>query len=143
MPQRCEKILFLVRCTLSEFIYFRYFRLSDMTVAPTEHSAIDLHPARACLFLHEDIVAKTLEFERELKEWRLSEIQAGRGDPGRPPYEYVFLVSAIVLPVLPVDFKNVAGTRHPTTHAPPLAHKHTLSPHCPPQHQSYLSSPVP
>lgn len=50
--------------------------LSDMIVAPTEHSSIDLHPPRACLFLHEDIVAKTLQFKRELKEWRLSEVPA-------------------------------------------------------------------
>lgn len=58
---------------------------------------MDLHPARATLFLHEDVVAKTLQFERELMEWRSSEVQAGRGDPGRPSYEYVFLVSTFLL----------------------------------------------
>ena len=68
-----------------------------MIVAPMEHSSIDLHPARASLFLHEDVVTKTLQFEHELKEWRLSEVQAGRGDPGRPSYEFVFLVSIFLL----------------------------------------------
>lgn len=69
-----------------------------MTVDPTEHRSIDLHPPRAILFLHEDIIAKTLQFERELKEWRIAEVQAGRGDPGRPGYgcffnsENIFLV---------------------------------------------------
>ena len=48
-----------------------------MIVALMEHSSIDLHPARASLFLHEDVVTKTLQFEHELKGWRLSEVQAG------------------------------------------------------------------
>jgi len=47
--------------------------------------------------LHEDLVAKTLQFERELKAWRLAEIQAGRGDPGRPGYNYVFVTVCIFL----------------------------------------------
>jgi hypothetical protein len=50
--------------------------------------AIDLRPPRARSFLHEDIA---LQFERELKEWRIAEIQAGRSDPGRPGYAYIFL----------------------------------------------------
>ena len=48
-----------------------------------EYSCIDLRRPRATLFLHEDLVARTLHFERDLKEWRLAEIQVGRGDPGR------------------------------------------------------------
>ena len=47
------------------------------------------------LFLHEDIIAKTLAYERDLKTYRLNEIQAGRGDPGRPTYDEVFGVSDI------------------------------------------------
>jgi hypothetical protein len=47
--------------------------------------------------LHEDLVARTLQFERELKDWRLAEIQAGRGDPGRPGYGYVFTTVRIFL----------------------------------------------
>jgi hypothetical protein len=96
----------IVPCML-HLIHCCNLMLSDMIVAPTEHSSVDLHPARACLFLHEDVVAKTLQFERELKQWRLSEIQAGRGDPGRPPYEYVFLVSVIVL-----SFANLKQGRY-------------------------------
>ena len=47
------------------------------------------------LFLHEDIIAKTLAYERDLKRYRLNEIEAGRGDPGRPTYVEVFGVSDI------------------------------------------------
>jgi hypothetical protein len=47
-----------------------------MIVDPAEHRFIDLRPPRATLFLHEDIVAKTLQFEHELKEWRIAEVQA-------------------------------------------------------------------
>ncbi len=65
--------------------------LSDLIVTHTEHACMDFNPAHATLFLHEDLVAKTLQFERELKDWRLAEIQAGRGDPGRPGYGYVFM----------------------------------------------------
>ena len=67
------------------------FGLSDLVVTHTVHACIDTRPPRATLFLHEDLVAKTLQFERELKAWRLAEIQAGRGDPGRPGYGYVFM----------------------------------------------------
>jgi len=47
-------------------------------------------PPRVTLFLHEDILARTLAYERELCSWRTAEAEAGRGDPGRPPYEEVF-----------------------------------------------------
>ncbi|KIJ99675.1 hypothetical protein K443DRAFT_162441 [Laccaria amethystina LaAM-08-1] len=42
------------------------------------------------LFLHEDIIAKTLAYERHLKMYRLNEIEAGRVDPGRPTHDEVF-----------------------------------------------------
>ncbi|KAI0275731.1 hypothetical protein BC826DRAFT_1114315 [Russula brevipes] len=47
---------------------------------------MDNNPPIATLFLHEDLVARTLAFELDLKQWRLAEIEAGRGDPGRPNY---------------------------------------------------------
>jgi hypothetical protein len=71
------------------------FRLSDLVVTHTVHACIDTMRPRATLFLHEDLVAKTLQFERELKAWRLTEMQAGRGDPGRPGYGYVFMTVCI------------------------------------------------
>jgi hypothetical protein len=52
----------------------------------------------ATLFLHEDLVARTLAFELDLKQWRLEEIAAGRGDPGRPNYLDVFSVSDALRP---------------------------------------------
>src|SRR6266545_7392987 len=69
--------------------------LSDLVVTHTEHACMDFRPARATLFLHEALVARTFQFERELKDWRLGEIQAGRGDPGRPGYGYVFMTECI------------------------------------------------
>jgi hypothetical protein len=45
--------------------------------------------------LHEDIIAKTLAYERHLKMYRLNEIEAGRVDPGRPTHDEVFGVSDI------------------------------------------------
>ncbi len=61
----------------------------------TEHRLYDFRPPFATLFLHEDVLALTLKFERDMKEWRLFEIQAGRGDPGRPSYEYAFMTVCI------------------------------------------------
>jgi len=55
-------------------------------VSPTHHFEMDSSPPIATLFLHEDLVARTLAFELDLKQWRLAEIEAGRGDPGRPNY---------------------------------------------------------
>jgi hypothetical protein len=59
---------------------------------------MDCCPPVATLFLHEDLVARTLDFELDLKQWRLAEIEAGRGDPGRPNYHDVFSVSDILRP---------------------------------------------
>jgi len=47
------------------------------------------HPGGTTLFLHEDVVVRTLAYERELQEWRIREIKAGRTDPGRPTYSQV------------------------------------------------------
>ncbi|KAK2462053.1 hypothetical protein APHAL10511_006516 [Amanita phalloides] len=54
------------------------------------HSSMDSSPAELTLFLNEDTLARTLQFELELQQWRCMELQAGRPDPGRPGYEYVF-----------------------------------------------------
>lgn len=43
--------------------------------------------AWSTLFLHEDILARTLAYEQDLKQWRIAELEAGRGDPGRPAYQ--------------------------------------------------------
>jgi hypothetical protein len=62
------------------------------------HCEMDSTPPVATLFLHEDLVARTLAFELDLKRWRLAEISAGRGDPGRPDYQDVFQVGDILYP---------------------------------------------
>ncbi|KAM6492020.1 hypothetical protein JOM56_011744, partial [Amanita muscaria] len=54
------------------------------------HNAVDEQPPRAALFLHEDILARTLAYEQDLHQWRIAELEAGRGDPGRPTYEEAF-----------------------------------------------------
>jgi hypothetical protein len=59
---------------------------------------MDSSPPIATLFLHEDLVAQTLAFELDLKQWRLAEIEAGRGDPGRPNYLDAFSVGDILRP---------------------------------------------
>ena len=59
---------------------------------------MDRSPPIATLFLHEDLVARTLAFELDVKQWRLAEIEAGRGDPGRPNYLDAFTVSDILRP---------------------------------------------
>ena len=62
------------------------------------HSEIGRGAPVATLFLHEDLLARTLAFELDLKQWRLAEIEAGRGDPGRPNYLDAFSVSDILSP---------------------------------------------
>lgn len=88
--------------------------VSDLVVTHTEHACIDFMPARATLFLHEDLVARTLQFERELKDWRLAEIQAGRGDPGRPGYGHVFMTVRIFLLIF--QYSNVNTTSPKARH---------------------------
>lgn len=60
------------------------------------HSEMDSSLPIATLFLHEDLVARTLSFELDVKQWRLAEIEAGRGDPGRPNYLDAFSVRNIL-----------------------------------------------
>jgi hypothetical protein len=57
---------------------------------------MDSSPPIATLFLHEDLLARTLAFELDLQQWRLADVGAGRGDPGRPAYRDVFPVSDIL-----------------------------------------------
>jgi hypothetical protein len=59
---------------------------------------MDSSPPSATLFLHEDLVARTLAFELDVQQWRQEEIQVGRGDPGRPNYLDAFSVSDILRP---------------------------------------------
>lgn len=53
------------------------------------HVAGDERPTRATIFLHEDIIARTLAYELEVYQWRIDELKAGRGDPGRPTFQQV------------------------------------------------------
>ena len=48
------------------------------------HDGMDATPALYTFFLHEDLISGTLPHERDLKAYRLNEIKAGRGNPGRP-----------------------------------------------------------
>jgi len=84
-----------------------------MIVDASTHILIDLCLSCATLFLHEDIVAKTLQFEHELMAWQIAEIQAGWGDPGRPGYGYIFLtVSIFSCYYVPVFTYRLKAPRH-------------------------------
>ena len=50
---------------------------------------MDEKPPGLTLFLHEDTLARTLAYEQDLQRWRIAELEAGRGDPGRPSYDEV------------------------------------------------------
>ena len=69
----------------------------------------------ATLFLHENLVAWTLAFELDLKQWRLAEIEGSRGDLGRPNYLDAFAVSNILCPsfyVHQINLTHVPGAFH-------------------------------
>jgi hypothetical protein len=50
---------------------------------------MDQRPPTSTLFLHEDVLARTLAYEQDLQAWRIAELEAGRVDPGRPTYDEV------------------------------------------------------
>jgi len=54
------------------------------------HIAMDEQPTGLMLFLHEDTLVRTLAYEQDLQRWRIAELEAGQGDPGRPSYEEAF-----------------------------------------------------
>ena len=56
---------------------------------------MDAKPALYTLFLREDLIARILVYERDLKAYRLNDIEAGQGDPGEPAYNEVFEVSGL------------------------------------------------
>ena len=59
--------------------------VSDLALVQIfHHQAID--HGYSTVFLHEDILARTLFYELDLQQWRQAEVAAGRTDPGRPSY---------------------------------------------------------
>ncbi|KAJ7213592.1 hypothetical protein GGX14DRAFT_619113 [Mycena pura] len=48
------------------------------------------------LFPHEDLLARTLEYELEVASIRQSQVEAGNADPGRPPYDTAYGVGCRV-----------------------------------------------
>ena len=59
------------------------------------YDGMDGKPALYALFLPEDLIARTLLYERDLKAYRLNDIEAGQGDLRRPVYNEVFRVSGL------------------------------------------------
>jgi hypothetical protein len=96
MLPRSERILYLV-CHFDLLALLKNCNIS-VIVSPTHYDEMEDIPPLATLFLHEDLVARTLDFELDVKRWRLAEIEAGRGDPGRPNYLDAFSVSDILRP---------------------------------------------
>ena len=78
---------------------------------------MDSYPARATLFLHEDILARTLDYEEDLYDWRVAELEAGRSDPGRPEYDEASVGFNFigVLPYQYFRFLEVYQARHTDT----------------------------
>jgi len=70
---------------------FLYLLISDYLnqVNANHHASMDQHPAQSTVFLHEDILARTLSYEKQLQKWRISRMMATGVDPGRPSYEAV------------------------------------------------------
>ncbi|KAJ7259483.1 hypothetical protein B0H12DRAFT_1108184 [Mycena haematopus] len=62
-------------------------RENVLTLAPTIHLARDQGVPTCTIFPHEDVLARVLDFEREVQDKRLDMIRRGEGDPGRPPYD--------------------------------------------------------
>ena len=59
------------------------------------HDSMDATPALYTLFLQEDLIARTLAYERDLKAYRLNEIEAGCGNAERHAYNEIFGVSGL------------------------------------------------
>ncbi|KAJ7213593.1 hypothetical protein GGX14DRAFT_445505 [Mycena pura] len=59
-------------------------------VTSTPHGRMDTGVPSLTLFPHEDILARTLEFELDVASIRQSEVNAGNADPGRPPYNIAY-----------------------------------------------------
>lgn len=76
---------------------------------------MDLHLAESTLFLHEDIIVRTLLYEQRLQKWRIEELKAGRGDPGRPSYDTVGWLFQL-LSVLKLNYFQVFGGMPTTRH---------------------------
>ena len=59
------------------------------------HDGMYASPALNTLFLHEDLITRILLYQRNLKAYRLNDIKAGQGDPGRPAYNEVLGVNGL------------------------------------------------
>jgi hypothetical protein len=55
-------------------------------VDPTLNKQMDTALPRVALVPHEDVLTRTLAYERDVQAWRRKEVFEGRGDPGRPEY---------------------------------------------------------
>jgi hypothetical protein len=81
-----------VRENLVPSTVFFLFVLVNFCLDPVDmshHNTMDQNPPRSTLFLHEDVLARNLAYEQDLQAWRISELEAGRPDPGRPTYNEV------------------------------------------------------
>ena len=112
-PLKCEKIL----CRVCPSV-FPCRSISELEQVKLEHQRnMDGRPTESTPFLHEDILARTLEYEQDLRQWRISELKSGRGDPGRPEYEEASTkFSYIQCPVLTI----LPGIRRHFNHTTPL-----------------------
>jgi len=84
------------------------------------HGGMNDIPPCWTLFLHEDIIARTLAYKLDLKTYRLNEIEVGREDTGRPTYKEVFGASWIPLPSLLLSSPNQGCRWHCAPNMDPI-----------------------
>jgi hypothetical protein len=82
-PLKSERTLCPVRSFFSRWL------ISDWAKSRSPTTELWMKVFRGTLFLHEDVLARALAYEQELQRWRIAELNAGRGDPGRPMYDEV------------------------------------------------------
>lgn len=78
VPRTFSFLSALVDSDLTKFIVYSGIQRAMDQTTPT-----------CTLFLHENILLRTLAYEQDLQKWRIAEIEAGRPDPGRPSYDEV------------------------------------------------------
>ncbi|KAJ3850426.1 hypothetical protein EV368DRAFT_45306 [Lentinula lateritia] len=111
-----EMLDWMLRRNLREDRHPRHAAEVRENVVPSDNlhgGRFDSNPCTMTLFLHEDILVRTLAYELDVVEWRLKEVEEGRGDPGRPQYSHGYpVLTEHRLHLNPLTLRRVAITRY-------------------------------